>query len=90
MTPALYASWEDPAAGFEGTLVAGLAVTLLAIPVLAVRMPEPAHDRPDPSLAGDGDVPPAQGRLFLHLAWIANFAAVGLDLHQPQFICASV
>jgi MFS family permease len=88
LTPALYASWEDPTAGLVGTLIAGLVVTLLAVPVLAVRMPEPPHDRPDDTLAGRVEVTTNRGRLFLHLAWIANFtvffAMVGMVRVFPR------
>src|SRR5262245_26087149 len=68
-TPATYA-----ALGLAPTMLIALAVTLAAVPFLAVRMPEP------PPAAGDAlpegeSVTPARARLFLRLAWVSNFTA---------------
>jgi len=67
--PALYASL-----GLGPSMIAALVVTLAAVPLLAVPMPEaPAAPAQEP---GEGEaVGPARARLFLRLAWIANFTA---------------
>ncbi len=67
-TPALYG-----ALGLGPTLAAGLVVTLLAVPAFITRMPTPAPE--DVPAEESPAVSPARGRLFLHLAWIANFTA---------------
>ncbi len=67
-TPLLYA-WLK----LFPTLLAGLVITVAAVPILAIRMPEPPQEESDcPSRFGPNTTP-ARARFFLHQAWIANF-----------------
>lgn len=68
-TPAVYAAWD-----LGRTLTLGLGVALAAAAVLAARMPAPLAPRDRVPQLGEA-VPPERARLFLSLAWIANFTA---------------
>jgi predicted MFS family arabinose efflux permease len=66
-TPAVYASW-----GLRWTLFLGLLTALLAGAILCARMPEPSSAGPAEPPVGE-EAARDRARLFLRLAWIANF-----------------